>query len=391
MHLPALCVLLGVDSTPRRINLSQASEEDLLDLSRTCDAATFGRNQEDVLDESYRKAGKLDSTDFATFFDPVRSGLVEIIRGNLLEGHDDSKPVYAELYKLNVYGKPLPSSTLLSFTDTTPGEGSFFKPHKDTPRGENMFGSLVVTFPTSHTGGELVLRHDEKEWTFDPASALQSLPDPSIGYIAFFSDVEHEVLPVKSGNRVTITYNLYFDDKPLNPVLTVNPVSDSEAHFKATLTQLLESPTFLPEGGSLGFGLVHQYPLGDKGTAESLRSFLKGSDAIVMKVCKDLNLPIRLTMLYESSSGAVLLNRPVNVGAGEVEDMSRELQKIGAIIVKDTYRASEESVSWVTSPCKLNQKKSAFLAYGNQAQLDYLYCDLVQIVRVGGTGDRSNV
>lgn len=58
----------------------------MFELTNMCDPATFGRNQEDVLDESYRKAGKLDSTDFATFFDPVRSGLIEIIRGCLLEG-----------------------------------------------------------------------------------------------------------------------------------------------------------------------------------------------------------------------------------------------------------------------------------------------------------------
>src|SRR6202042_3226946 len=32
-------------------------------------------------------------------------------------------------------------------------------------------------------------------------------PSPSIAYIAFYSDVEHEVLKVTSGHRATITYN----------------------------------------------------------------------------------------------------------------------------------------------------------------------------------------
>ena len=56
------------------------------------------------MDESYRKAGKLDNTSFATFFDPVRLGLIETIRSHLLEGHDEKKSIDVELYKLNVYG-----------------------------------------------------------------------------------------------------------------------------------------------------------------------------------------------------------------------------------------------------------------------------------------------
>jgi hypothetical protein len=34
---------------------------------------------------------------------------------------------------------------------------------------------------------------------------------PSIAYIAFYRDVEHEVNMVTLGFRVTLTYNLYWD------------------------------------------------------------------------------------------------------------------------------------------------------------------------------------
>lgn len=74
-----------------------------------------------------------------------------------------------------------------------------------------MFGSLVLIFPTAHKGGSLIFRHHDEEWTFDSAAAVSSAPAPSIGFVAFFSDVEHEVTPVESGHRVTLTYNLYFD------------------------------------------------------------------------------------------------------------------------------------------------------------------------------------
>ena len=73
-----------------------------------------------------------------------------------------------------------------------------------------MFGSLVIVYPAPHEGGELVLRHKGREWEFD-ANSLTAF-SPSLAYVAFYSDIEHEVLRVTSGHRVTITFNLYLDD-----------------------------------------------------------------------------------------------------------------------------------------------------------------------------------
>jgi hypothetical protein len=87
-----------------RIDLSNASETELEHLSKACQPATFGVNQEDVLDESYRKAGKIDVTDFATKFVLEDSSLIDVVRSELLEGHETNKAIKAELYKLNVYG-----------------------------------------------------------------------------------------------------------------------------------------------------------------------------------------------------------------------------------------------------------------------------------------------
>jgi hypothetical protein len=72
-----------------------------------------------------------------------------------------------------------------------------------------MFGSLVVVFPSRREGGALILRHGGQEWTFDSAEAVRAHDSPAIAYVAFYSDVEHEVTVVRSGYRVTLTYNLY--------------------------------------------------------------------------------------------------------------------------------------------------------------------------------------
>jgi len=119
-----------------------------------------------------------------------------------------------------------------------------------------MFGSLVVIFPTKHEGGALMFRHGDGEWTFDSAAMLKSNIEPSIAYVAFYSDVEHEVTPVISGYRVTLTYNLYFSaDAAYDSVAPIVVPSKSEATFQSALSTLLSDNTFMPKGGFLGFGL----------------------------------------------------------------------------------------------------------------------------------------
>ena len=68
-------------------------------------------NQQDVYDETYRKAGKLDAADFGLKFDPVQAGLLDIVHAELVEeGRRKRLPIRAELYKLNVYGTYLIST-----------------------------------------------------------------------------------------------------------------------------------------------------------------------------------------------------------------------------------------------------------------------------------------
>lgn len=99
---------------PRRIQFPPTpplpnSEDELKALANACARATFGLNQEDVLDETYRKARAMDAEHFAMNFNPASSGLLEHVKNRffyLESGVNDNGPrrVRAELYKLNVYG-----------------------------------------------------------------------------------------------------------------------------------------------------------------------------------------------------------------------------------------------------------------------------------------------
>ena len=93
----------------------------------------------------------------------------------------------AELHAMLVYGK-----------------GQFFLPHQDSEKDDAMVGTLVVSLPSAHTGGELVVEHGGESLTYRTSKE-------ELSFVAFYADCRHEVRPVKSGYRVTLTFNLLAD------------------------------------------------------------------------------------------------------------------------------------------------------------------------------------
>ena len=68
-----------------------------------CKPAEFGRDGENVLDDSYRKAGKMDLISFSTLLDPRSLGIhTQVSKALLTQSH---ATMDVELYKLNVYGE----------------------------------------------------------------------------------------------------------------------------------------------------------------------------------------------------------------------------------------------------------------------------------------------
>lgn len=85
-------------------------EQNLAKLVNEADPATFGLHGKDVLDESYRKASKLDPSQFSTTFNPYELGIIDTVAQALLpstNAADSYRAVRAELYKLNVRPKLL--------------------------------------------------------------------------------------------------------------------------------------------------------------------------------------------------------------------------------------------------------------------------------------------
>jgi hypothetical protein len=261
-----------------------------------------------------------------------------------------------------------------------------------------MFGSLVLVFPTPHEGGALLIRHRGQEWSFDSAAELSTAPPSSIGYIAFFSDVEHEVAPVVSGHRitlsVTLTYNLHFDDGPAPMTVpgSAPPLQASnERSISAAFEALLENPEFLPDGGVLGFGLQHVYPIKDEAGSnlEHVYGLLKGSDAALYRAVHSLGFEPVLYLCYDEDDGnAGLIDSVLDFeSCGELWHPVRLLRYRGGITIQ-LDGDNVTPVNWVTPTSAYNCLSSTYLHYGNEASLGMAYGDLCLTVYIGKMGER---
>lgn len=283
------------------------------------------------------------------------------------------------------------------------GPDSFFKAHKDTPRADNMIASLVIVFPTRHQGGVLALRQEYHESKFDFGKIISEARAPSVAYAAFYGDIEHEVEPVSSGYRVTLTYNLYLIDS------VARDVPQDTAHelaLKAAFDALLRDSDYLPEGGLPGFGLRHEYPVDlneIKHEAHGIRpgapltpidqllGVLKGSDAVSQKVCKDLGLKADLWILYHGEDGEVLMcpGVPPRTSFEHEHGFAYWLEEAAQAkyIVSPEYQNEEPDtkVHWATRMRPLDVKKlcTPFIAYDNQGYMSKIYSTMCLIVEIG--------
>jgi hypothetical protein len=215
---------------------------ELKPLLEHCKPAPFGEGKKTRYDRSVRDALQLKAEKRAFSvenFDPESAGILKEIQRELVP--HDPRPISAELYTVNVYTA-----------------GGHFAPHKDTPRGSDMFGTLVVCLPSLFRSGRFVLHHRGVVRKLNWGSAIQDQKKPDqLHWAAFFSDVDHQIEEVWSGARVTLTYHLRrgADGAPSRDADREDLVPRVQAAWLA----LLADRNFLPKGGILAYPCCHLY------------------------------------------------------------------------------------------------------------------------------------
>ena len=132
--------------------------------------------------------------------------------------------------------------------------------HKDTPRGSDMLGTLVVCLPSQFANGAFVVKHHGVFQTYDWGHAIREQAEPTrIYWAAFFGDVDHQIERVWGGLRVTLTYLIR---RGINTGGSAVPGREREALntlVRRELRVLLDDRRFLAKGGTLAFPCSHLY------------------------------------------------------------------------------------------------------------------------------------
>ena len=156
-------------------------------LIEAAERAPYGRGEETILDRSVRDCWQIGANR-VRFLGLRWDNTLASILGCVAE--DLGLPrsgISAQLYKLLVYET-----------------GGFFSSHRDTEKVDGMVATLVISLAVEGEGGELVVRHKDREAVID-----MCVEDPGeMAYAAFYADCVHSTKPVRSGHRVSLVYNL---------------------------------------------------------------------------------------------------------------------------------------------------------------------------------------
>jgi hypothetical protein len=211
-------------------------------LLKHCKPAPFGAGKRTQYDSSVRDALQLKAEGEAFRVEnvvPESAGVLKQIQRDLVP--HDSGLISAELYSLNVYTG-----------------GGHFAPHKDTPRGKDMFGTLVVCLPSQFGAGQFVLTHRGVVQKFDWGRAIAAQEAATqIHWAAFFGDVDHQIERIWYGVRVTLTYLLRrgAGGQPSCEIAS----EDLPTCVQEAWRVLLADRSFLPKGGTLAYPCCHLY------------------------------------------------------------------------------------------------------------------------------------
>jgi len=174
-------------------------------------------------------------------------------------------------------------------------------PHKDTPRGDDMLGTLVVCLPSQFSNGAFVVRHHGVFQTYDWGHAIREQAEPTrIHWAAFFGDVDHQIEHVYGGLRVTLTYLIRRGTNAARSAMPGGDLVALNTLVRQKLRDLLDDRRFLAEGGTLAFPCAHLYHQ-DAGFQRKQRplprqtvSALKGRDHAVAAAAMAAGLKVTL-------------------------------------------------------------------------------------------------
>ncbi len=292
-------------------------ETQVRSLVDAAERAPYGRGPDTVLDTTVRDCWQITASRIqlsgAKWEKTLRSILESVADG--LGCHRDR--LSAQLYKLLVY-EP----------------GGFFSEHRDTEKVDGMIATLVVSLPTAGEGGELVIRHLDRE-----ATVNMHVDDPSeLAYAAFYADCVHLTKPIERGHRVSLVYNVVM--KPRFRAALPGPPDFSRQTDE--ISEILSEWAATWQGPrKIVWLLEHKYS-----EAGLNHSTLKGLDAVLeqtlSRAAERSGCVVHSAILSINESGMPDYN--------DIDEYGREIDYTGRpCSIEDLYECSYTLESWAAS------------------------------------------
>ncbi|KAF8511950.1 hypothetical protein BU17DRAFT_96722 [Hysterangium stoloniferum] len=408
----------GNQGQARRLKFPIENTEDVSNLVDACSPSSHGRGDETVFDPSYRLARELKRDQFALTADIIHDSdvLQSISRLAAAGTKPEDGRLVSRLYKLNAYTK----------------EG-FFKIHRDTPKSQYHVGTLVVVLPVMFEGGALRVIHGGKEVIFDWKTDESSPDRLSLPWAFLFSDVEHEVLPVISGTRLTLAYDIFVKQHPkvdeLFSLQLLDPLTFPLYH---DLKAALEDSRFLAQGGKVAIALSHQYPIERNKESRyytyeysiernnELRHYvmyLKGMDATLYHIISSLGIPVSPRVVYDAGRDFYSVKNVVGLvdddnfaPAHVYEDESNYSTVIEVFYTSNALvyhefdgmfegseaefceselnASVERSLIWARKPSKdVFMQSGTYITYGNEANVSSIYSAVALVLDIPPFGE----
>lgn len=197
----------------------------------------FGKGEETIFDETFRKGYEISKEKIHLSIklkDMIDSKIIPKIKADL---SPENTSISCELYKMVIYD-----------------EGGFFKPHKDTQRTQNHFGTLILFLPSVYEGGDFIISHGDITRTFN--HSVKEDEELEIQWLSFFADCVHEIKPLTSGCRATLTFNLFFEG---NQELMIPDDKSLVNTIEERLDKIFDNQRHFPQSTKLCFLLSHDY------------------------------------------------------------------------------------------------------------------------------------
>ncbi|TIA20370.1 hypothetical protein D6C80_02455 [Aureobasidium pullulans] len=288
--------LLGMEGAPDREIATPLGSRDASKPIEAAHQAPFGRGEETIVDTSVRKTFANVTAYFSTWelspdrfslsehWQPYVDSLMALVCDELGVRGDG---IRAELYKMLLYEK-----------------GAMFKRHADSEKVPGMFGTLVISLPSAHWGGAVVVAHNGKKYSLQTYNhEYLAWYEYNLAVTARGTIDNTQVQEVTSGYRWVLTYNLVQTDFE-----QFNSAASADRKLRAILTEW--NNTIEEEGGETDKTI---YQLDHKYTDASIRlNSLKGADLLraqrLFSVCDQVGFTLYLASLEKQVHGSAESN-----------------------------------------------------------------------------------